>query len=168
MVYRRARILLGNDADAEDATQEIFARLIKRLHQHRGEASVTTWLYQITTNHCFNVLRNHSRRQRLLMTHYQDVERFACEPSATALVVTRQLLANADEQQAQAAIYLLVDGMTRAEAAHALGVSERTVYNLLRRFIDRAKASVEADNETCRNPAPHVSKVAGVSNDGLP
>ena len=165
MVHRRAYILLGNDADAEDATQEVFTRLVNSLHQHRGEASLTTWLYPITTNHCLNVLRNHNRRQRLLTTYQQDIEPAACTPTTQELVVTRQLLANADEQQASAAVYLLVDGMTRAEAAHALGVSERTVYNLLRRFIEWAKASLEDDSPPCRKRSAQVSSWAGVSND---
>lgn len=165
MVHRRAYVLLGSDADAEDATQEVFARVIKHLHRHRGEASLTTWLYRVTTNHCLNVLRNRNRRRRLLKDHYQDVEPIDCVPSPQDLVATRQLLSTADKKQAMAAVYVLVDGMTRSEAAEALGVSERTVYNLLQRFVHWAQSSLDSQAPSCRNLSTRVSRIAGVASD---
>jgi RNA polymerase sigma-70 factor (ECF subfamily) len=47
----------------------------------------------------------------------------------------RRLLAEADEQQARAAIYVYLDGMSHEEAAAVLGVSKRTVGNLIDRFL---------------------------------
>ena len=45
------------------------------------------------------------------------------------------LLAEADEKQAQAAVYVYLDGMSHEEAAELLGVSKRTVGNLIDRFV---------------------------------
>ena len=55
------------------------------------------------------------------------------------------LLRDAEPQQAQAALHVHVDGMSHAEAAKVLGVSRRTVGNLLERFT--AWARTQADEE---------------------
>ena len=51
-VYRLARRLLGNDADAEDATQDTFVQVLRKLPTFRAEASLSTWLYRIGVNVC--------------------------------------------------------------------------------------------------------------------
>ncbi len=49
-VYRLARHLLGNDADAEDATQDTFVQVLRKLPTFRAEASLPTWLYRVAVN----------------------------------------------------------------------------------------------------------------------
>lgn len=134
LVYRRALVLMGSRADAEDVVQEVFVRAATNLEQFRGDSQVSTWLYRITTNHCLSQLRNRGRQGELLREHYESAVSFAGAPDATQALALRQLLCKAEPQQAQAAVYVYVDGMTRPEAAHAMGVSLRTVGNLLRRF----------------------------------
>src|SRR4051794_28909413 len=48
-VYRRALRLLGNPSDAEEATQEIFIRVVRGGESFQEKSQLTTWLYQITT-----------------------------------------------------------------------------------------------------------------------
>ena len=43
-LYRTARALLRNDAEAEDALQESYLAAFRALHGFRGEASLATWL----------------------------------------------------------------------------------------------------------------------------
>lgn len=135
-VYRRALRLLGNPADAEEATQEIFIRVLSHMGGFQQRSQLTTWLYQITTNYCLNLIRDRSRRTELYDAHVAptagDSEESAARPDD--LVLLRKLLADADEQQAQAAIYVFLDGMSHQEAAEVLGVSKRTVGNLIERF----------------------------------
>ncbi|MES1945600.1 ECF subfamily RNA polymerase sigma-24 subunit [Salinisphaera sp. PC39] len=57
-VFALSRRILGNDADAEDAAQEVFVRLWTRADRYRpGRARFTTWLYRVTTNTCLNMRR---------------------------------------------------------------------------------------------------------------
>jgi RNA polymerase sigma-70 factor (ECF subfamily) len=57
-VYRRHAVLvirwasrLGGPAlDVEDVVQDVFVRVQKDLHAFRGDAQMTTWLYQVTRN----------------------------------------------------------------------------------------------------------------------
>lgn len=147
MVYRRALVLLGDPAEAEDATQEVFVRVLKNAGQFRKESSVSTWLYRITTNYCFNLLRNRQKRDRLLQSHHEDqMVPIAGTPEPSTAIVIRSLLAEAQEKQALAALYVYVDGMRREEVAQMLGCSIRTVGNLLERFNQWARQRLEEEN----------------------
>lgn len=49
-VYSRVRRMLGNEADAEDVTQDIFVQVLRYLPIFRGEAAFPTWLFRIAVN----------------------------------------------------------------------------------------------------------------------
>ncbi len=142
LVYRRALVLMGSKADAEDVVQEVFVRVAGNLDTFRKEAQISTWLYRITTNYCLTQLRNRKRQGALLSERYEGAVRFAGAPTAADGVALRELLAQAEPKAAQAAVYVYIDGMTRPEAAEALGVSLRSVGNLLNRFGQWAKAEL--------------------------
>jgi RNA polymerase sigma-70 factor (ECF subfamily) len=57
-VWRLARRLTRSDEEALDTTQEIFLRVWRGLPGFRGEAKISTWVFQIAWNH----LRAHRRR----------------------------------------------------------------------------------------------------------
>ena len=57
-VWRLARRLTSSDEDALDTTQEIFLRVWRGLPGFRGEAKISTWVFQIAWNH----LRAHRQR----------------------------------------------------------------------------------------------------------
>ena len=132
MVYRRALRLLSNHHDAEEALQEVFVRALKNPKGFEQRAEVSSWLYRITTNYCLNVIRNRQRRQELWEEHGSVPTELGAR--ARQLVLARQVLAQVDERCGEAAIAVYVDGMSHHEAAAVLGVSRRTVGNLLARF----------------------------------
>jgi RNA polymerase sigma-70 factor (ECF subfamily) len=134
-VFRRARRLLGNAADAEEATQEIFIRALQARFEERSQQ--TTWLYQITTNYCLNLLRDRARRAQLREQHFAPDAH--AEGDAGDLVLVRWLLARADPKGSAAAACVFIEGASHEEAAELLGVSRRTVGNLLDRFRDWAR-----------------------------
>src|SRR5437868_1452059 len=49
-VYNLARRMLGNDADAEDVTQDVLLQVVRKLDTFRGEAAFPTWLHRVTVN----------------------------------------------------------------------------------------------------------------------
>ena len=55
-VFNLAYRVLGDSAEAEDATQEAFVRVWRGLSGFRGQAQFTTWLYRIVHNLCLNRL----------------------------------------------------------------------------------------------------------------
>ncbi len=57
-VYTACVRMLGNPAEAEDAAQDIFIRLLRVLPRYdHTRASFRTWLLTITTNYCYDQLR---------------------------------------------------------------------------------------------------------------
>ena len=55
--------MLGGEAQAEDAAQEVFLKAYGRLKNFRGDSSFSTWLYRVASNHCLDLLRREARRK---------------------------------------------------------------------------------------------------------
>ncbi len=61
--FRTAMAILGNEADARDATQEIFLRAWTHLPELREPALFPAWLGRIVVNACRSAIRGRKRRQ---------------------------------------------------------------------------------------------------------
>src|SRR5579884_3281978 len=61
-VYNLARRMLGNDADAEDVTQDVLLQVVRKLDTFRGDAAFTTWLHRVTVNAALAARRKRARR----------------------------------------------------------------------------------------------------------
>ena len=64
--------MLGNNAEAEDATQEVFVKLWKNLSAYRNENNLSTWLYRITSNHCLDKLKQQKVKRLYVKVHRAD------------------------------------------------------------------------------------------------
>jgi RNA polymerase sigma-70 factor (ECF subfamily) len=60
--------MLGNRAEAEDLTQEVFVQVFKAIGSFRGESKLSTWIYRIAVNLC----KNRSKYLRVRHTSDQD------------------------------------------------------------------------------------------------
>lgn len=56
-VYGLCRRLLGDPADAADATQEVYLRVVRSVLGFRAESAFGTWLHRVTVNVCATALR---------------------------------------------------------------------------------------------------------------
>jgi RNA polymerase sigma-70 factor (ECF subfamily) len=65
-VYSVARRMLGQDADAEDVTQEVLLQVLRKLNTFRGESALSTWLHRVTVNAALQHRRKQSRRREQL------------------------------------------------------------------------------------------------------
>jgi RNA polymerase sigma-70 factor (ECF subfamily) len=61
-VHLLCRRMTGNDADAQDATQEALIAVVRGLPRFDGRAAFTTWMYRVATNACLDELRRRKRR----------------------------------------------------------------------------------------------------------
>lgn len=136
-IYRRCLKLLCNQAEAQDATQEVFVRACRHWESFAGDTPLP-WLYQIASRHCLNKVRDSARHAATL-----DGLPFSAEADLGAALVdrhlARQVLARFDEETSLVAVYSLVDGMSQEEVARALGLSRKTVGVKLRRFLENAR-----------------------------
>jgi RNA polymerase sigma-70 factor (ECF subfamily) len=131
-LYRLARSILRNDAEAEDALQEAYLRAFTNLAAFRGEASFGTWLARIVINEALGRLR----RRRVPLV---DLERMHERPSGE--VIPFPLLTdNSDPERtmAQRQILALLEG-----AIDELPDAFRTV--LIARVIEEMSIEETAD-----------------------
>ena len=61
-VYATAYRLMGNPQDAEDQAQESFLKIYRGIRSLDEPATLTSWVYRITTNTCFDALNKRKRR----------------------------------------------------------------------------------------------------------
>jgi RNA polymerase sigma-70 factor (ECF subfamily) len=132
-VLRRARSVLGNEADAQDVLQHVFCALAENPEQFRGQSSMLTWLYSATNHQCLNRLRDSRRRSALLRERGLPASEIARTLDPEAHAQLRELLAGMPDELAQVAIYYYCDELSQAEIAELLGCSRRHVGNLLER-----------------------------------
>src|SRR5438876_4942119 len=62
-VFALARRMLGNDADAEDVTQDVLLQVVRKLDTFRGDSDFYTWLHRITVNAALAHRSKRARRQ---------------------------------------------------------------------------------------------------------
>lgn len=140
-VFRRARRLLGNDADAYEVVQDVFLSLFEKPEQYEGRSALTTFLYGMTTNACLNRIRNQKNRLRLLRERVQTPEEQGVrELSPEQRSLLHRCLERMPEELAKAAVYYCVDELSHQDIARLLGCSRRHVGDLLKRVGEWGKA----------------------------
>jgi RNA polymerase sigma-70 factor (ECF subfamily) len=65
---------LVGELEAEDLTQEVFAKIAQTLKTFRGESQLSTWIYRIATNAAIDKLRAASFRQAALVSSLDDCD----------------------------------------------------------------------------------------------
>jgi RNA polymerase sigma-70 factor (ECF subfamily) len=136
-IYARCKRLLKDAAAAEDATQEVFLKVLKHLDRAPDEQAALPWIHRITTNHCLNVIRDAKR-------HAEPVEQLPeqvddeFEDSVVTADFARRVLQSAPEELTAPAVMYHARGIEQSSVARALGVSRRTVLYRLAEFTRRA------------------------------
>jgi RNA polymerase sigma-70 factor (ECF subfamily) len=138
VVYRRARVLLGRDADAWDAVQEVFEKMLSQGQSFRGEARPMTWVYRVTTNVALNMLR--SRRVREPALTVVSDEPGLGQDAVEARMLLAKWLQHLTDREVEVAALLYVDGLTQQEVADVLGLSRKTIV----REVDELRHKLEA------------------------
>jgi RNA polymerase sigma-70 factor (ECF subfamily) len=150
-IHRYAERLVRDPAEAEDVVQETFLRLWLRAKDYDPVARVTTWLFRITHNLAVDRLR---KRGRSALTEDLDMEPGPISVNPPALLEGKQraeaLTAALDTlppRQASALSLVHLHGMTGAEAAAVLEVSEEALESLLSRGRRALKAQLAGSFE---------------------
>lgn len=135
-VYTFARYFLGNGAEAEEVTQEVFLKL----WQHREQldhTSLEPWILRVTRNACYDLLRRRRCAAGFLVTgldHDETAEAASDEPGpeerAQASDFRRRLLAalgRLEEPYRSVLILREVQGLQYQQIADALALPLNTV-----------------------------------------
>ncbi|MBM6581740.1 RNA polymerase sigma factor [Microvirga sp. BT689] len=171
-LYRVARGVLHDDAEAEDVVQEAYVRAFTHLDGFRGEAKLSTWLTRIVLNEALGRLR-----RRRLTVGLKDIDaindqgeaRVIYLPSArhdsnpehaAARAEVRRLLERAVDQLPDhfRVVFMLrdIEEMSVEETASHLGLRPETVKTrlhrarrLLREALNKTLVSALADVFPC-------------------
>ena len=140
-VWRSLRRLGVHPSWVEDAAQDTFLVVHRRLSDLRPEASAKAFLFGIA----LRVARDYRRRAQRKHAVSLDVEKEVSqlsgpfERAAKAQAVRRleAFLATLDEDRAAVFVLSELEGMTAPEISQALGANQNTVYSRLRTARER-------------------------------
>ena len=144
---RLARRLLGDQAEAEDVTQEAMLRLWRVADEWRaGEAKVSTWLYRVVKNLCTDLLR---RRRGVALDAVPEPE--DGHPGVVAGLIDADRASALDdalmrlpERQRQAVVLRHLEGLTNPEISQVMEIGVEAVESLTARG-KRALAALLAE-----------------------
>jgi RNA polymerase sigma-70 factor (ECF subfamily) len=112
-VHRIALHMLRDPDDASDAAQEALVKLVRRVHQFRGDSQFATWLHRLVINTCKDVAQARFQAQRRVEPLAEDLRVAADGDPASSLVASearRELGARlAELPAAQATVVALKD-----------------------------------------------------------
>jgi RNA polymerase sigma-70 factor, ECF subfamily len=137
-LFRTARSILRDDAEAEDAVQEAYLKAIGAIGSFRSEAKLGTWLVRITVNEALGRLRRTRRGAEVIRLEADlppQVEAPVAEPVDTAPTPEAEAMQNEARRIVEAkidqlpdafrAVFVLraVEELSVEETAAALGIN---------------------------------------------
>ncbi len=134
---RRCRMILRDAAQADDALQEAFVKVLSQGDALRDVEEPLRWLYRVVDRCCFDALR----RRRVRAVESAGEEDVAGAHPGVAIEMrdaVLRLLATLDEDEMRIAMLLFVDGMSQGEIAEEVGVSRVTINKKVQAIRARA------------------------------
>jgi RNA polymerase sigma-70 factor (ECF subfamily) len=134
LVYRVALRILGAE-DAQDASQEVWIQVWRKLKNFRGESEFSTWLYRITVNTCLSAYRKETRREsRELWEEFPQLPETTAgeaDPETSALDQERreeigEALQHVRDEHRTAMVLRHMEGLSYGEIAEILEVPRGT------------------------------------------
>lgn len=145
-VWNSVNRMLNNPSLTDDVVQEAFLKAYRTIAKFKGNSKIGTWLYRIAINQGLDTVRKKKRREKWVsfLNPLNDKEGEASVPDQPVAPTASLDLENADlrriilsamedlTEDHRAVVQLrLIDEMTLAEAAQALGIKEGTVNSRL-------------------------------------
>ncbi len=137
---RYARALTRDSDLADDLVQDTLVRALRSEHLFQGD-EVRSWLYTILTNLNRNRLRSLARRPTLTPIDDNDAPDFA-GPESGQRDIERALATLADDQR-NALLLVVLEGLSYREVAEVQGVPIGTVMSRLSRARGQIKAYLD-------------------------
>lgn len=141
-VYGYVASLLRDRSAAEDVTAQAFERAYRKRHSYRpARGSLDAWLFGIARNAALDELRRRKRRAALESDPEDTVSRSPEDHAELALrrEAVRAALASLDGRERDLIALKFAGGLSNAEIAGVLGVSESNVGTRLHRTITKLR-----------------------------
>jgi RNA polymerase sigma factor (sigma-70 family) len=143
-IYNFAYRFLKNSEAAEDATQEVFVKMLKHAQQFHGDAKLSTWLFSITANLCRDHLRKADNKAKepeevlvnIASSDHGPEKRLEIRENEKRV---REALESLTEEQREAILLSRYQGLSYAEIAQVSGCSEGAVKTRVFRAMETLK-----------------------------
>jgi RNA polymerase sigma-70 factor (ECF subfamily) len=134
--------MVGNEAEAEDLTQEVFLQLFRKMDSFRGESAFSTWLYRLAVN----VVLMRLRRKSLATTSLEGVLELKEGVFSLHQVLgapDRALTTAVDRLNLQRAVAQMPDGYKQVFFLHYVeGYRHREIAQILGSSIGTSKSQL--------------------------
>lgn len=144
-VYSYLRVALNSSHDAEDAAQEVFAKVLTGLPRYRRqEQPFRAWLFTIVRNEAISRLRKSGREELLAPDELDERREVSSEPEEPQLpvldwITDRDLgifVERLTLQQRQVLLLRYLMDMRSEEIADVMGIQASQVRGIQRRAVD--------------------------------
>ncbi len=160
-VFALALHLTGNSADADDITQDVFIKALRRIADFEGRSALFTWLYRITLHRALNFRRDTKRRERTINLNddrvvfavavdAQSNPRLALELKEAYAVLVHALDSLSPVLRSTVTLVAL-QGLSHKEAAVVLETNEGTVAWRIHAARDQIRKHIE---RLTKDPTP--------------
>jgi RNA polymerase sigma-70 factor (ECF subfamily) len=170
-LYRTARAILGDDAEAEDALQEAYVKAIRAMGSFRSDAKLSTWLTRIVVNEALGRLKRRRRAANVIplagdiTDNPEALERpddLSTTPEAIAArAETRRIMESGIDALPGAfrAVFVLrgIEEMSVEETAAALDIPEATVRTRFFRARSMLRESLSRKLDVALSEAFHFA-----------
>ena len=145
LIKRTCCLCLGDEALAEDATQDTFLRAWRSMAQYEGRnnASVRTWLVSIAMNVCRNYRRTSWMRRLDRRITPEELPQPARAEDGELLILVRSL----PDSLRDAVVLRYYHGMSLEEMAKALGISRSACHHRLHKALKRLRIDLRGGAE---------------------
>lgn len=131
LIYFTALRYVQNEHDAQDISQDVFIKVLSKLHTFKNQSNLQTWIYSITANQSKNFLRKKSLRKFLridkevsfeIEDKYQYTPHEELESSESNQLLIKEL-AKLPEKQREVFSLRYFNDMSYIEISKLLGTS---------------------------------------------
>jgi RNA polymerase sigma-70 factor (ECF subfamily) len=136
-LYFHARYIVKDHQEAYDLVQEVFIKAMRETRLYDEDFKIKAWLFRVTSNLCFNAVRNRKRRGTILDTMMKP-EAFGADQLETIFAGEQrsevmEALEALTEDHKQILLLRYYDDLSYAEIADVLQVKLGTVMSRLSR-----------------------------------
>ena len=142
-VYKVCFMLLKNVSETEDATQNVFIKLMRESKAFQSDEHIKAWLIVTARHECINMLKHWFRAKR------SDVDALA-EMSYTDDYDKGSLLKQvlSLDEKLRLPIYLYYyEGYSTSEISEMLGINHSTIRTYMAKGRERLKIILEEENQ---------------------
>jgi len=140
-VYSKCVTMLKNAEMAEDATQEIFVKILLSLSNFSGKSKFSTWLYSITYNYCIDLIRKDKKDIILSFDNYsfeiEDQSTFDAEIMETNVYRLKDVMTELSTEDNGILLMKYQDEMSIKEIGDILNKTESAVKMKILRAKER-------------------------------